>query len=180
MDVTGIVLAADAGRHGAAPQALQRRADGVPYLQLACEALQDAGCREVIVVLGAEADAAAGLLAARALPVVATDWQDGQPASLRVGLAAAATSASDAVLLTLVEATPHSADAGRRVIATGAHDGRAALARANFDNEPGHPILIGRDHWGDISSAAHGGDCTRDYLRMHLTLDVDCSDLGGS
>ncbi|WP_430868661.1 nucleotidyltransferase family protein [Demequina aurantiaca] len=179
MDVTGVVLAAGAGTRAGGPKALRRTADGVAWLEIACSALRDAGCREVIVVLGAQADEAAALVPPRALAVVATDWHDGQAASLRAGLAAAATSASDAVLLTLVDLPEQNAAAGTRVIAAGAKDGREALARANFDGNPGHPVLVGREHWRDIAAAAHGDAGARDYLRMHLTVEVDCSDLGG-
>lgn len=178
MEITGVVLAAGAGPHGAGPDAARRTDDGVPWLDVACSSLRDAGCREVIAVLGPEADAAAALVPARALPVVATDWEDGLAAALRVGLAAAATSAADAVLLTVVDFPDQTAAAGRLVIAAGQHDGRGALARANFGGEPGHPVLIGRDHWKDIAAAAHGDAGARDYMRMHLTVEVDCTDLG--
>lgn len=179
MDVTGVVLAAGAGNRAGGPKSLRLTDAGVPWLHVACDALRDAGCREVIVVLGAQADAAAALVPPRALPVVATDWADGQSASLRVGLAAAATSAADAVLLTLVDLPEQTAAAGKRVISAGLDDGRAALARASFDGEPGHPVLIGREHWADVAAVAHGDAGARDYLRDHLTVEVDCTDLGG-
>lgn len=178
MDVTGIVLAAGAMRTGA-PAALQRTDEGAPLLQVACDALRDAGCREVIVVLGPEADAAAALVPARTLPVVASDWEDGLAAALRVGLATAATSAADAALLTMVDSPHHSAAVGQKVIAAGESDGRRALARANFDDEPDHPVLVGRAHWQDIAAAAYGEAGARDYMRMHLTVEVDCTNLGG-
>ena len=65
------------------------------------------------MVLGAGADAALALVPHGALPVVATDWADGQAAALRVGLAAAATSSADAVLLTMVNVPEQTAAAGR-------------------------------------------------------------------
>lgn len=179
MDVTGIVLAAGEGSRAGGPKALRRAPDGQPWIVIACQALQSAGCREVIAVLGAEADAAAALLPRGALPVVATDWHRGQSASLKVGLAAAATSGADAVLLTLVDLPGQTPEAGKRLIAASAEDGREALARAHFDGEPGHPVLIGRDHWGDLAESVSGDEGAREYLRQHLTLEVDCSDLGG-
>ena len=179
MDVTGVVLAAGEGARAGGPKALRRAPDNEPWLAIACAALKDAGCREVVVVLGAEADAAAELVPRGAIPVVATDWHEGQSASLKVGLAAAATSSADAVLLTLVDLPGQTAEAGKRVIAAGAEDGREALARAHYDGEPGHPVLIGRDHWGELGESLSGDMGARDYLRNHLTLEVDCSDLGG-
>lgn len=179
MDVTGIVLAAGAGERAGGAKALRRGPDGTPWLHIACDALRDAGCREVLVVLGAEADAAAALVPRGALPVVATDWADGQSASLKVGLAAAATSSADAVLLTLVDLPDQTAAAARAVMEAGADDPRGTLARAHYDGAPGHPVLLGRDHWGPIGDSATGDSGARDYLSDHLVMDVDCTGLGG-
>ncbi|MFW7413540.1 nucleotidyltransferase family protein [Demequina sp. SO4-18] len=179
MDVTGVVLAAGAGSRAGGPKALRRNEDGTPWLEIACRALRDAGCREVIIVLGADADAALNLVPRGALPVVATDWEDGQAASLRVGLAAAATSSTDAVLLTLVDLPDQAAAAGRRVLDAALDDPRGTLARAHYDGEPGHPVLMGRDHWRDIADTVVGDMGAKDYLVRHLTIEVDCTDLGG-
>ena len=179
MDVTGIVLAAGAGERAGGAKALRTAPDGTPWLAIACHALRDAGCREVIVVLGAQADAAVSLVPRGALPVVATDWHEGQSASLRAGLAAASTSNSDAALLTLVDLPGQTAAAARRVAAIGDDDPRGTLARAHYDGIPGHPVLLGRDHWGPISETISGDQGAREYLRDHLVFEVDCSDLGG-
>ena len=179
MDVTGVVLAAGAGTRAGGPKALRTRKDGTPWIAIAVEALRGAGCREVIVVLGAEADAAAALVPRGALPVVATDWAQGQSASLKVGLAAAATSSSDGVLLTLVDLPGQSAAAAARVLAAVTDDPRGTLARAQYDSAPGHPVYLGRDHWGDIGETVSGDTGAREYLDAHLTIAVDCSDLGG-
>jgi len=179
MDVTGVVLAAGAGTRAGGPKALRRTADGVAWLEIACTALRDAGCREVIVVLGAQADEAVALVPSRAVALVASNWQDGQSASLGTGLAAAATSGTDAVLVTLVDLPEQTAAAARRVIDAGADDGSAALARAHYNGEPGYPVLMGRDHWKGVSDAWTGDTGAKDYLHDHLTMDVDCTDLGG-
>lgn len=179
MDVTGLVLAAEESGGAGGPYALRKAGDGTPWLDVACTALRDAGCREVIVVLGAEADAAMALVPRGALPVVATDWEDGQAAALRVGLAAAATSSADAVLLTLVNIPEQTAAAGRQVIETAVDDPRGTLARAHYDGKAGHPVLAGRDHWGDIAATVVGDMSIGDYLATHLTADVDCTGLGG-
>ncbi len=179
MDVTGVVLAAGESSGAGGPHSLGRTADGTPWLEIACAALRDAGCREVIVVLGAGAEAAAALIPHGALPVVATDWQGGQSAALRVGLAAAATSSTDAVLLTVVNLPKQTGAAGRRVLESGADDPRGTLARAHYDGKPGHPVLAGRDHWSDIAAMVVGDMGIGDYLDGHLTADVDCTDLGG-
>lgn len=179
MDVTGIVLAAGVSSETDGPDALRRASDGTPWLETACTALRDAGCREVIVVLGAGADAAMALVPHGTLPVIATDWQDGQAAGLRVGLAAAATSSTDAALLTLVNLPVQTAATGRQVLAAAEDDPHGTLARAHYDGAPGHPVLVGRDHWGDIAAAVVGDMGIGEYLESHLTVDVDCTDLGG-
>lgn len=179
MDVTGLVLAAGEPAGAGGPYALRKADDGTPWLDIACTALREAGCREVIVVLGAGADAAMALVPRGALPVVATDWADGQAAALRVGLAAASTSSADAVLLTLVNIPEQTAAAGRQVIEAAIDDPRGALARAHYDGAAGHPVLAGRDHWGDIAATVVGDMSIGDYLETHLTVDVDCTGLGG-
>ncbi|WP_084078726.1 NTP transferase domain-containing protein [Demequina sp. NBRC 110057] len=179
MSVTGIVLAAGAGSRAGGPKVLRTSEDGTPWLHLACAALRDGGCREVIVVLGAQADAAAALVPRGALPVVASDWAEGQSASLKVGLAAAATSGADAAVLSLVDMPNMTAAAVARVIAAAADDPRDALARARYGDSPGHPVYLGRDHWGAIGEEVTGDSGAREYLESHLTLAVDCTDLGG-
>ena len=163
MDVTGLVLAAHAPATGIAA---------------AVAALQDAGCREVIVVLGDRADAAAELVPRGALPVVATDWDTGAAAVLKVGLGAAATSSADAVLITPAELPQLSAAVARKVIEAGVTDPRGILARAHYGDQAGYPVLVGRDHWGDLSDQATGDSADHDYLDAHLTVAVDCTDLG--
>lgn len=179
MDVTGLVLAAGKSVGAGEPYALRRTDDGTPWLDIACTELRDAGCREVIVVLGAGADAAMALVPRGAPPVVATDWRDRQAAALRVGLAAAATSSADAVLLTLVSVPEQTAAAGRQVLEVAVDDPRGTPARAHYDGKAGYPVFAGRDHSGDIAAIVVGDMGIGDYLETHLTVDVDCTDLGG-
>jgi len=179
MDVTGLVLAAGEPFGAGAPYALRKAPDGTAWLEIACTALRDAGCREVIVVLGAGADAAMALVPRGALPVEATDWRDGQAAALRVGLAAAATSSADGVLLTLVNVPEQTAAACRHVLEAAVDDPRGTLARAHYEGNAGHPVFAGRDHWGDIAGTVVGDMGIGDYLETHLTADVDCTGLGG-
>jgi CTP:molybdopterin cytidylyltransferase MocA len=58
--------------------------------------------------------------------------------------------------------------------------GRAApdtLLRATYDGRPGHPVLLGRDHWAAVVASAAGDRGARDYLREHRAVDVECGDL---
>ena len=52
-----------------------------------------------------------------------------------------------------------------------------SLARASYDGSPGHPVLLGRDHWAGVAGTATGDRGARDYLAAHPVLDVECADL---
>jgi CTP:molybdopterin cytidylyltransferase MocA len=178
--VDGLLLAAGAGTRMGRPKALVTDDGGVPWIHTAVARLQAGGCRRVTVVLGASAEEAAVLLAGAPVPhedvhvVVASDWAEGMGTSLRAGLRAADHGA-DAVLVTLVDLPDVSTDVVRRVVA--AATGPTALARATYAGDPGHPVLIGRDHWDGVLAAAAGDKGARDYLAAHEVVAVECSDL---
>ena len=177
----GIVLAGGAGRRFGGPKGLARDGDGVPWVQLACRALLDGGCRDVVVVLGARAREAEELVPAGATSVIAADWASGIAASLRTGLAAVAETAADAAVVSLVDLPGLRADAVRRVLGTAPapEAARRALARATYSGEPGHPVLVGRAHWQALAAAVRGDTGAGPYLRTHGATAVDCTDLGG-
>jgi CTP:molybdopterin cytidylyltransferase MocA len=157
------------------PKALVVGDDGTPWLVAALGRLHDGGCRHVTVVLGAAADAAATLVdGAHVHVVVAADWAEGMSASLRTGLASLDASA-DAALVTLVDLPDVTADVIGRVAA--AADGPDVLARAAYEGTPGHPVLIGRDHWAGVIATATGDQGARDYLKPREVVLVECGDL---
>ena len=41
------------------------------------------------------------------------------------------------------------------------------LARAAYDGEPGHPVVLGRDHWRGVAASATGDHGAKAYLRAH-------------
>ncbi len=172
----GLLLAAGAGTRIGGPKALLRDADGTSWLLRAVAALREGGCDPVTVVLGAGAEEALPLLADTGVtPVVAGDWAEGMGASLRAGLASVRTTAADAVLVGLVDLPDVDGAVVRRVAAAGA--GPAALVRASYDGRPGHPVLLGRDHWAGVAAVAVGDRGARDYLAAHDVVDVECGDL---
>ena len=175
--VCGLVLAAGAGTRFGGPKALAREPDGTPWIALAVGMLRDAGCDPVLVALGASADEAEPLVPAGAQVVIVPDWSDGLSASLRAGLGAASALSSAAVLVTPVDTPGATADAAARVIDRSGVPLSAVLARALYAGRPGHPVLIGRDHWTALAGTLTGDSGAGAYLSAHGALAVECGDL---
>ncbi len=181
--VAGLLLAAGGGSRFGMPKALAH--DG-EWLLGALAALRDGGCDPVRVVLGARADEAMTLLPDPDLAVIAVDWDTGMAASLRAGLAAltaipyeqgtsGAVVPSDCALVHLVDLPDVGAPVIRRVAALA---GRGVVARATYDGRPGHPVLLGRDHWPAVAGTAAGDHGARDWLAGRPDLvAVECGDL---
>jgi CTP:molybdopterin cytidylyltransferase MocA len=171
--VIGLLLAAGAGERFGGPKALARDADGTSWLLRSVQALRP--CDEIVVVLGAEAARASALLPMSVSRIRCDDWAEGMGASLRAGLKGIAYTDHDAVLVSLVDLPDVDAAVVDRVL-DAAH-GQATLARAAYDGVPGHPVLLGRDHWAGVVEAASGDRGARDYLASHDVELVECGDL---
>jgi CTP:molybdopterin cytidylyltransferase MocA len=175
----GLVLAAGAGRRMGGPKALVRLTDGGPTLvETAVARVLESGCDRVVVVVGAAGEQAAALVAETGAEVVAADdWDEGMGASLRAGIAHLEDAHDDLALVTLVDLPDVTARVMSRVLADAVGDGRAALARAAYDGVPGHPVVIGRDHWSAVRTTARGDRGARDHLRATPHRLVECGDL---
>jgi len=173
--IHGLVLAAGAGSRMGMPKALVRGDDGEAWVARAVGVLRDGGCADVTVVLGAAAAEASALVPDGIGVVVAEDWASGLSASLRSGLTAVAGTDATAAVVHLVDLPDVTADVVRRVIAVGAKP--EVLARATYDGRPGHPVLIGRDHWPAITGAVAGDEGAKRYLAERPTALVECGDL---
>jgi molybdenum cofactor cytidylyltransferase/nicotine blue oxidoreductase len=82
---------------------------------------------------------------------------------------------ADAVVVSLVDLPDVTGEVVRRVAHLGTDPG--VLARATYDGEPGHPVLLGRDHWAGVAASATGDRGARDYLATHTVFEVECGDL---
>ena len=148
------------------------------WLVRGVELLHGGGCGDVTVVLGAEvARAGAVLVDLDVSIVVADDWAEGMGASLRAGLRSLEDSTEDGAVVSLVDLPDLVPEVVRRVVA--AVDGPTALARATYDGQPGHPVLLGRDHWRGVIETAVGDQGARAYLADRDVTLVECGDLAG-
>jgi CTP:molybdopterin cytidylyltransferase MocA len=175
--VEGLLLAAGAGRRMGQPKALVTDEAGA-WLVRGVGTLRDGGCDRVTVVLGAQSSRARALLDGQDVRVVvADDWAEGMGASLRAGLRALAKSQDNGVVVSLVDLPDLVPEVVRRVVARAVGDGPAALARASYGGRPGHPVLLGRDHWAGVIETAVGDQGARAYLAPRAVLLVECADL---
>ena len=173
--MAGLLLAAGGGRRYGMPKALVEL-DGRLFVESSAAVLRDGGCTPVVVVLGAQADDVRARAELTEHTVVDNpQWTTGMGSSLRAGLAALSESDEfDAVAVLPVDVPGVTPAAVRRVL------GRAspgALVRATYAGLPGHPVLIGREHWAGVYESATGDVGARDYLRGHRVTGVDCSDI---
>lgn len=184
----GLLLAAGAGRRYGGPKALARTesapggSPGELWVERTLAVLRDAGCRPLVVVLGA---AAADVRSRAVLPdatlVDNPRWATGLGSSLRAGLAALAPTGAAAVVVMPVDTPGVTVAAVRRLAAlvddpAGAPD---ALAVASYGGRDGHPVLLGRRHWAGAAAAAVGDSGARAYLRADPTRvrRVPCDDI---
>lgn len=193
--VAGLLLAAGGGRRLGGPKALLTDETGQLFVVRALATLTDGGCAPVYAVVGAGADDVRAKIPAAVEVVVAEGWARGMGVSLRAGLDALSgmrrradvEGEVEAALVMLVDTPSVTADVVRRLItratavtATGEPaDVRRALSRATYAGEPGHPVVIGREHWAGVRASAQGDRGARDYLQTHVVDLVECADIGG-
>ncbi len=167
------------------PKALVPDPGGGTFLERGLRVLREGGCSPVVVVLGAGADEARPLATgagvgpryAADFVVEATGWAAGQSASLRAGLLSVAVTDAEAVLVLLVDLPDVGPAVLTRVLAATAGQGPAVLARAAYEGVPGHPVLLGREHWAAILHEVTGDRGARDHLASHPHVVVECGDL---
>lgn len=175
--VAGLLLAAGAGTRYGMPKALVPTHDGTLLVERGLRTLRDSGCAPVIVVLGASSEevrAKANLTGAVA--IINNDWLTGMGSSLRTGLQALEPTLADSAAVLLVDTPGITPEAVKRISSHGAAD---ALVAATYNGHLGHPVLLGRKHWGGVIGRALGDRGARPYLRAHadeLTL-IACDDV---
>lgn len=171
--VHGLVLAAGAGRRMGRPKALMTDPDGTSWLARAVAVLDEGGCAATTVVLGAGGPV--GPTLPRTTYTHCPDWAEGLGTSLAHGLRTLDDGDADAVLIHLVDLPDVTAAVARRLLAS--HVDAGTLRRAVYGGRVGHPVLVGRDHWGPLVAGLSGDRGAGPYLRRHGAVDVECGDL---
>ena len=174
--IAGVVLAAGSGsRFGGAKQLAEL--DGVPLLEHAVRAVEAVPAIErIVVVLGARAgEVRAGVDFGATEVVVCEDWDSGQSASLRRGIAAIADDAQAAVI-TLGDMPRVTPQVIARFADLAAEHGALARARATYDGRPGHPVVLGRAYFEAVADIA-GDIGARELLRSIGVFEIECAHL---
>ena len=175
----GLLLAAGSGSRMGQPKALVAGAGDEPWVQTAARALHEGGCERVTVVGGGCRRRGGGPCRR---PAVGRSRRRRRLVARHVGLAgrgagrprrhATRTAPSSAW------STPRTS--GRRS-STASSPPRArrgpALGRAAYGGVPGHPVVLGREHWAGTLGMASGDRGARDYLGGAPGPLVECADL---
>lgn len=158
----GLVLAAGAGRRYGEPKAGVIW-QGERLVDRSIRLLHQAGCGEVVVVLGAWVRVLEGCRS-----IVNPHWSSGMASSLRCGLGALAKDPRDDLappvraVITLVDLPGLTAEAIRRVRLR-----QESLVAACYGGQRGHPVLIGEPHWPALEAGLAGDYGAGAYLKEH-------------
>ena len=173
--VGGLVLAAGAGRRFGSPKQLAPL-HGRPLLEHALAAMDAAASvGRTVVVLGSNAEQILANVALHgATALICPEWEEGQAASLRAGVAVLAVEVA-AIVVTLGDQPAIDPRAIDRVVA--ARDGSAAAVRATYDGRPGHPALLERALF-EQAARLRGDQGARSLLSTVTVRLVPCDGLG--
>lgn len=179
--VVGVLLAAGAATRFGAPKQLALL-EGRPLVTHALEhllAVDALAC--VLVIVGANGPEVAEAIGDRdgVRVVTCDDWEEGLAASLRCGIAAADAAGADAVLIHLADLPRVTADVIGMVAQSAVDDDgrlRDAPARAIFDGEPGHPVVLPRSRFGLVAHLS-GDEGLRSVLGGRGTTRVEVGHL---
>jgi CTP:molybdopterin cytidylyltransferase MocA len=173
--IGGVVLAAGAATRFGSPKQLATLA-GRPLLEHALLAMAAAAhVGPTVVVLGANAEeilARVDLHGAR--PVICADWEEGQAASLRAGVAALQDRV-EAIIVILGDQPAIDARAIDRV--TVAREPAVSAVRATYGGRPGHPVLLEHDILATVA-LLRGDEGARNLFAGVAVALVDCDGLG--
>ena len=176
--IAGVVLAAGSGTRIGIPKALLRTAnDRESFLERACVVLRDGGADEIVVVIGAEYEAA------RPLPphvrgVINPDPSRGQLSSLHCALRVVGVDRCEAMIVLPVD-VPLVRAATVMLLLEAWRRTRAAVTRPVRGTEHGHPVVFDRAVFAELEHAdpARGA---KEVVRAHASAagEVTVADAG--
>jgi molybdenum cofactor cytidylyltransferase len=153
--IPGIVLAGGTSSRMGRPKALLPvGANGETFLDRVTRTLLDGGVDEVLVVVGADAEAirAQAKETARVSIIQNPDYEQGQLTSLLVGLRRIDRSAASGALVTLIDIPLVSADTVRTLM-TAHRTEAASIVRPVSNGRHGHPVIFHSRLFDELSRA---------------------------
>ena len=166
--IKGIVLAAGSSRRLGHPKQLLDL-DGKLLIAHVVERCLASDLDDTIVVVGHEAGAVRHALTGMDVFFVFNSrYEEGQSTSLLAGLDAAGD--ADAIVVVLADQPGVEARAIDRLIET-RNEQRAALAMTRYGERRGHPVLFGREYFGELRGVT-GDQGGREVLRRHTGVVV--------
>lgn len=132
--------------------------DGERLVDRAVRVLSDAGVEPVVVVLGAQVFDVRG-----ARVVVNPHWAQGLSTSLRAGLAQCQALPGAALVIVPVDLPGLTAESINAVV----RDSPDSLTVATYEGVRGHPVVIGRNRWSEVTSFSTGDSGARAYLERY-------------
>ncbi|HET9794918.1 MAG TPA: nucleotidyltransferase family protein [Thermoanaerobaculia bacterium] len=163
--VAAILLAAGGSRRFGSPKQLHRVA-GVSLVRRAAEAATSAGCRPLVVVLGAASDAIAPELESLDCTIVVNDgWREGMSSSIRAGVVRLRQAAPDCSAALLLLADQPSVD--ERLIGALVERfrfGPELAAACRYGGVLGPPAIFSAGLFGELESL-RGDEGARSLLR---------------
>jgi molybdenum cofactor cytidylyltransferase len=176
--IAGLILAAgESSRMGQDKALLTYR--GRTFLETVVQTFREADIRRVAVVLGHHAEEIQRAITLEDVKVVVNpEYRRGQTSSLQAGLRALESADLEAVVLCLVDHPLVSAATVRALVASFRRSG-APVAIPTFQNQCGHPVLIGRRLFGELLSL-DPGEGANTVIRKYreATQSVAVSDQG--
>lgn len=172
--ISGIVLAGGKSSRMGRPKALLPIGpEGVTFFDRITRTLVDAGLEEVVVVVGADAEAIRGAVRpVQGVRIVDNpDYEQGQLTSLIAGLRAIDLARATAAVVTLIDVPLVSAATVRTLIAR-QRERDAPVVRPVSNGRHGHPVVFGRALFDELQRAdpVHGA---KPVVRAHAAEMVE-------